>query len=438
MAQRFFSKYGMASSNPFFDYWFDAAQRSVQFWDVMRLRGNQYLDHAAETVPNVLEFEFEIVMDGASLPRPVNYGLVRITPPEGVETNTKKPPYVVIDPRAGHGPGIGGFKADSEIGFALRAGHPYYFIGFLPEPLAGQAIEDVMMAEVAFVERVIELHPDAAGKPVVIGNCQAGWAVMILASYRPDLIGALIIAGGPLTYWAGKHGENPLRYSGGWLGGAWLTRLSSDVGNGTFDGAWLVSNFEGMNPANTLWSKQYNLYSKVDTEGPRYLGFEKWWGGHVVLNGEEMQFIVDNLFVGNTLPTGGVTTTDGVALDYRNINAPIVCFSVLWPTTSRRPSKLWGGLWTFMKMWTTSAPTTKLLSMPSTKASATWGFLSRAESRARNSANSSRTWTSLMSCRRGSTRRCWRIRQLIRSMPTCHQPTTSPVSSRGHWTSSGR
>jgi len=238
LAQRFFSKYGMAFSNPFFDYWFDAAQRSVLFWDVMRLRGNQYLDHAAETIPNVLEFEFEIVMDGASLPRQVNYGLVRITPPEGVETNPKKPPYVVIDPRAGHGPGIGGFKADSEIGFALRAGHPYYFIGFLPEPLAGQAIEDVMMAEVAFVERVIELHPDAAGKPVVIGNCQAGWAVMMLASYRPDLICTLIIAGGPLTCWAGKHGENPMRYSGGWLGGAWLTRLTSDVGNGTFDAAW--------------------------------------------------------------------------------------------------------------------------------------------------------------------------------------------------------
>jgi Protein of unknown function (DUF3141) len=31
---------------------------------------------------------------------------------------------MAIDPRAGHGPGIGGFKADSEIGVALKAGHP--------------------------------------------------------------------------------------------------------------------------------------------------------------------------------------------------------------------------------------------------------------------------------------------------------------------------
>ena len=51
----------------------------------------------------------------------------------------------------------------------------------------------------------------------------------------------------------------------------------------------LVQNFESQNPANTLWSKQYNLYSKIDTEGPRYLGFEQWWGGHINLNAEEIQ-----------------------------------------------------------------------------------------------------------------------------------------------------
>ena len=57
--------------------------------------------------------------------------------------------------------------------------------------------------------------------------------------------------------------------------------MTSDLGGGKFDGAWLVQNFESMNPANTLWTKQYNLYSKIDTEAPRYLEFERWWGGHV-------------------------------------------------------------------------------------------------------------------------------------------------------------
>jgi hypothetical protein len=46
--------------------------------------------------------------------------------------------------------------------------------------------------------------------------------------------------------------------------------LTGDLGAGRFDGAWLVQNFENLDPANTLWSKQYNLYANVDSEGPRY------------------------------------------------------------------------------------------------------------------------------------------------------------------------
>src|SRR3954451_12907504 len=308
------------------DYTVDAWQRSILFFDVLRQRGNQYHEHMAEKAPNVLQFACELRVDGRTLARPVNYALVRITPPEGVVVNENKRPFVVVDPRAGHGPGIGGFKADSEIGVALQAGHPCYFVGFLPDPVPGQTIEDVMAAEARFLETVIAAHPEADGKPVVIGNCQAGWAMMMLAAARPELFGPLIVAGAPLSYWAGVHGQNPMRYTGGLLGGSWLTALTGDLGHGVFDGAALVQNFESLNPANTLWSKQYELYAKVDSEGPRYLGFEKWWGGHVLLNAEEMQWIVDNLFVGNRLATGEIVAGDGVRLDLRNIASPIVCF----------------------------------------------------------------------------------------------------------------
>ena len=308
------------------EYMVDAGQRSVLFLDVMRQRGEQYRDHLAETVPHVLDYGVELVVDGRTLERPVNYGLVRIKPPAGVEIDLKRRPFVVIDPRAGHGPGIGGFKADSEIGVAMKAGHPCYFVGFMPEPMPGQTIEDVARAEGVFLEKVIALHPDADGKPCVIGNCQAGWAVMILASLRPELFGPIIIAGAPLSYWAGVRGKNPMRYSGGLLGGSWLTALTSDLGAGKFDGAWLVQNFENMNPSNTLWTKQYNVYSKVDTEAPRYLEFEKWWGGHVNLNAEEIQFIVDELFIGNHLATGQLKTSDGEVVDLRKIRSPIVVF----------------------------------------------------------------------------------------------------------------
>ena len=308
------------------EYLSDAWQRSVLFLDVMRQRAAQYEAHAAERAPNVLDYKAELVLDGRSLAKPVNYLLARIVPPEGVPIDLRKRPFVVVDPRAGHGPGIGGFKADSEIGVVMQAGHPVYFVGFLPEPVPGQSILDIATAEAAFLEAVIARHPEAEGRPCVIGNCQAGWAVMIVAALRPELFGPIIIAGTPLSYWAGVRGQYPMRYSGGLLGGSWLTALAGDLGAGIFDGAALVQNFENQNPANTLWTKQYNLWSKIDTEPGRYLDFEKWWGGHVTLNAEEIQWIVDELFVGNHLAAGEIRTADGTAIDLRSIRSPIVVF----------------------------------------------------------------------------------------------------------------
>ncbi len=312
--------------NAFFEYATDSWQRNVLFWDVMRQRGNQFIEHEAQPVRQVLHYDIELVMDGRDQPQPANYGLVRIKAPEGIEIDEAKRPFVIVDPRAGHGPGIGGFKADSQVGAILKAGHPCYFIGFMAEPVPGQTIEDVGRVEVAFIEHVAELHPSAQGKPCVIGNCQAGWAMMMLAALRPDTVGPLLIAGSPLSYWAGVRGKNPMRYLGGLLGGTWLTTLSGDLGNGTFDGAHLVSNFENLKPANTYWGKHYGLWSKIDTEAPRYLDFERWWGGHTLMGANEMQTIADELFVGNKLTRGELQTSEGVAIDLRNIRSPILIF----------------------------------------------------------------------------------------------------------------
>ncbi|WP_083003432.1 DUF3141 domain-containing protein [Halomonas sp. GT] len=307
-------------------YWRDSIERSVLYWDVMRERGNQYLEHMEQTKPNVLGFDTEVLIDGRTLPHPTNYELLRVLPPSHIQIDLEKRPFVVVDPRAGHGPGIGGFKPDSELGVALKAGHPCYFIGFLPFPEPGQTVEDVVEAEIAFLRHVIALHPETAEKPMVVGNCQAGWQIMMAAALEPDVFGPILIAGAPLSYWAGEHGKAPMRYTGGMTGGSWITALTSDIGNGLFDGAWLVQNFERLNPANTYWKKQYHLYDNIDTEAKRYLEFERWWGGHVVLGGQEIQYIVDNLFVGNRLSTAQLVTRDGRRVDLRNVRSPVVVF----------------------------------------------------------------------------------------------------------------
>jgi pimeloyl-ACP methyl ester carboxylesterase len=312
-----------------FDYATDFAQRSILFWDTLRERGNNFVEHNREGLPPVLHFGYETVVDGRKLRRPVNYALVRIVPPEGVKLDSTRRPYVIIDPRAGHGPGIGGFKDDSQVGVALREGHPVYFVIFFRDPEPGQTLLDVCDAEQQFVKKVRELHP-ASPKPVIVGNCQGGWAAMMLAASDPDDTGPIVINGAPMSYWGGAFqegaGDNPMRYAGGMLGGTWLSSFAADMGDGVFDGAYLVENFENLNPANTFWDKYYNLFANVDTEPPRFLEFERWWGGFYLMNREEIEWITRNLFVGNKL-WSGTKGTGGKAFDLRDIKAPIVLFA---------------------------------------------------------------------------------------------------------------
>ena len=65
--------------------------------------------------------------------------------------------------------------------------------------------------------------------------------------------------------------------------------------------------------------KIYHVYANIDTEPPRFLEFEKWWGCPILMNADEMQYITDNLFVGNKLSTGQLRTSDGLRIDLRNI-----------------------------------------------------------------------------------------------------------------------
>jgi poly(3-hydroxyalkanoate) synthetase len=310
-----------------FDYWQDATQRSILFFDILRKRGNNYLEHNKAGKPPVLTYDYKIIMDGRTFAeRPVNYALVSIIPEKAVKIDPKKRPIVIIDPRAGHGPGIGGFKHDSEIGVSLGKGHPVYLIIFFPHPIPGQTLADVQKAEVKFIEMVAALHPKAE-EPSVIGNCQGGWASMLIGADRPDVTGPMVLAGSPLSYWSGGEGVNPMRYRGGLLGGVWLTSFLSDISNGTFDGAHLVYGFEELNPANTYWTKAYNLYSKVDTEEDRFLSFERWWGGFYYMTTEEIHFIVDSLFMGNRLEQGTLNLEKDKKINLENLEDPIVMFT---------------------------------------------------------------------------------------------------------------
>ncbi len=326
------------------EYAGDFFQRTVLFADILRRRGNQYLDHLRQGQPPVLTFAYDILLDGREMDPPTNFYLARIrdrrTPspsrpsdfkeqrrPQLAKTSRKSSvrPMIIIDPRAGHGPGIGGAKRDSEIGMALDQGYPVYVILFSTRPLAGQTLDHVQLAMARFVETVRDRHPQA-GNPAIIGNCQAGWAAALLGAVRPDITGPIVMNGAPLSYWAGVKGKHPMRYKGGLTGGVWQASLWGDLGNGMFDGAHLVAGFEDLNPANTFWDKHYHLWANVDTEADRYLDFERWWNGYYLLTAEEIHFIVDQLFVGNRAQRGQLVMNDQ-RVDLKAMKGPIVIFA---------------------------------------------------------------------------------------------------------------
>jgi pimeloyl-ACP methyl ester carboxylesterase len=308
------------------DYAIDRMQRAVLLADCLRERGDNFFAHEAAGCPPVLIYDHEIAVDGRKLPRPCNYMLLKILPPQGIEVFDWKRPYMIIDPRAGHGAGIGGFKVDSQVGVALKGGHPVYFTAFWRNPEPGQTLADVARAEAAFVRHVQTEHPDAP-KPVVIGNCQGGWATLILGASNPDITGPLVLNGAPVETWSGDVGSNPMRYNAGLLGGQVQPMFWSDYGDGVFDGAWLVLNFEMLNPGRTWFRKYYDVFEKVDTERGRFLDFEKWWSGFFLLNEPEIVWIVRELFVGNKLARNEARLEHGRVLDVKQIRSPIIVFA---------------------------------------------------------------------------------------------------------------
>src|SRR5678816_2094752 len=85
----------LSGASDLIEYSIDAWQRSILLLDVLRQRGNNSAEHNARKAPHVLSFEAEVLLDGRTLPRPVNYGLVRIVPPEGISIDPNKRPFIV-------------------------------------------------------------------------------------------------------------------------------------------------------------------------------------------------------------------------------------------------------------------------------------------------------------------------------------------------------
>ena len=190
----------------------------------------------AKQAPHVLQFQGERVVDGRKLPRPVNYGLFQITPPAGVAVHPKSRPFVVVctarRPRTWHRR-VQGRQRDRR-----RAGRgpPLLLRG-----LSARSRYRARRSRTSWPPRPRSSEDHRAAPR---GRGQAGGGRQLprrmghddggrdpARAVRPDHRRRLA-----LSYWAGVRGENPMRYTGGLLGGSWLTAFAGDLGNGTSTG----------------------------------------------------------------------------------------------------------------------------------------------------------------------------------------------------------
>ena len=375
----------------------------------------------AKQAPNVLQFEAELVLDGRTLPRPVNYVAGADHP---AARRRDRPAQAAVRrrrsarrPRAGDRR-LQGRQRDRR-GDARR---PSLLLRRLPARAGARPDDRGRHARPRprSSSGSIELHPEAEGKPVRdrqlpgrLGGDDGGRDPARSCSARSSSPGA------PLSYWAGVRGKNPMRYTGGLLGGSWLTALAGDSAHGKFDGAWLVQNFENMNPSNTSGPSSTTSTPRSTPRPPRYLGFEKWWGGHVTAqrrgDAVDRRQPVRRQQAGHGRDRHRATAC---AIDLRNITLADHRASARRATTSRRRSRRWAGSSTSTTASTTSAPTARPSSTASTTAIGHLGiFVSGgvAQEGARRVRQQHRL--DRRACRPASTRRCCRKRRARRRRP---------------------
>ena len=254
---------------------------------------------------------------------------------------------------------------------------------FFPHPVPGQTIESRLRGRdrlPAQGERAAPGRRRAARSS--IGNCQGGWALMMLAALAPDEIGPILLAGSPLSYWAGVAGKNPMRYMGGLLGGSWPASLPADLGDGKFDGAHLVNNFESLDPANTLLDEALQPVFE-GRHGARALPPVRALVGRPLPHEPRRDRLDRPEPVRRQQAVGRRGRIVRRQAPRRPAQHPVADHRVrvAGATTSRRRSRRWTGSPTSTAASTTSASTSRRSSTACTRRPATWACSCRRASR---------------------------------------------------------
>ena len=217
-------------------YAVDFAQRSVLFWDTLRQRGNNYLEHEARRASRrCCISSTRWSLDGRTFERPVNYALVRIVPPEGVTVDRRAAPVRHHrSARAATAPASAASRTIRRS--ASRCATDIRSTSSSSSASRSRARRCSMCARpsassCAGCASCIR-QPEAGDRRQLPGRLGGDDARRLEArGHRPDRHQrrADVVLG---RRWREGEGDNPMRYAGGMLGGTWLASLAADLGDG--------------------------------------------------------------------------------------------------------------------------------------------------------------------------------------------------------------
>jgi hypothetical protein len=221
----------------------------------------------------------------ASTSVPVNYALVRIVPPKGVDGRRRQ--AAVRDHRSARGataPASAASRTIRRSAWRLSRRPSGLFRDLLPEPSRGRRCATSARRAASSCARSCASCIRDSQKPAIVGNCQGGWAAMMLAASGPDDRGPLVINGAPMSYWGGATTAIPDALLGGLLGGTWLSR-SRPTWAPASSTARTWSELREPQPGQLAVGQVLPpVRQHRHRAAERFLEFERWWGGYYLMN----------------------------------------------------------------------------------------------------------------------------------------------------------
>lgn len=294
------------------DYWSGALSRGATPLGLMRdlSRWNVALA-TRQRPPWAHEAQQEVI---------ATWPLARLRDYSAPDADPRQIPTVILPPQAGHASSIVDFaEGQSQI----MAGRENGCSRILSMDWIGATQQTKDCGIDDYMDLLLEVTELLGGRVNLVGDCQGGWLATIFTALHPERVNSLAIAGAPIDFHAGE----PLIHD-------WLTVLAPEgdmsyfrsavsANDGVLPGRFLLDGFKALQPDQEL-SRSLQLLTNMhdDEYVERHRTFEDWFQWTQGIPGEFYLWIVEHLFIRNSLVAGELEV-QGRRVDLKDIHCPL-------------------------------------------------------------------------------------------------------------------